>query len=475
MKTLIEALFQIVVMIIKGVFDVVRFIFSIDRNDRLHQDSQMSGINKRLVFSRFNKGLVVNGKKRITIRQSITHTLIVGKSGIGKTSSYYLPNLLAAKTQNFVVTDLDGAMYKASSGYLKKQGYHIQVLNFGNVGKSVFFNPIAFCKTDDDLKALAENIVFSSDVSKNAQDDFWSYSSSHLLYFLLRLVKTQEECYQNLSNVRHLLSQMETDGFKEFISENTYGVLFSDYLSFISKDVKLRTNIQASLSATIDLFTYADIAHITSQNTIDFEALTKPKSILYVIVPENKLKNYALILSLFYDKLFGYLQENRPKKPLFFLLDEAGNYFLKDLEVLISILRRYNCSLSLWVQDVSQLKNLYGLEASKTIIANTSTKIIFPGASSELATEISRISGQKTVDIVFDGKTHQQTKPVLTITQITQMPSNKALFLVANNAPAILKMYPYYKQYFSLKRRSKLAPVVKRTNATNNPCFNSYF
>ena len=58
-----------------------------------------------------------------------------------------------------------------------------------------------------------------------------------------------------LSNVRHLLNLMETQGFKEFISENVEGILFSDYLSFHSKDVKLRTNIQASLSAIIDLFT----------------------------------------------------------------------------------------------------------------------------------------------------------------------------------------------------------------------------
>ena len=461
MKILIETLVQIITVLIKGVFDLIGLVFSMNKNDRLHQDSPMSGVDKWFVFYCFHKGLVVNGKKRISTKQTLTHALIVGKSGIGKTSAFYLPNLLRAKTQSFVVTDLDGAMYKASSGYLKKQGYDIQVLDFANVQQSAFFNPIAFCNSEDDLKSLAENIVFSSDVSKNSQDNFWSYSSSHLLYFLLRLVKTQEECYQNLSNVRHLLNLMETQGFKEFISENVEGILFSDYLSFHSKDVKLRTNIQASLSAIIDLFTYSEIAHITAQNTLDFALLTKPKSVLFVIVPEKKLKNYALILSLFYTKLFGYVQENPPKQPVRFLLDEAGNFYIKDLEILLSILRRYNCSLSLGLQDLSQLKNLYGDQASKTIINNTSTKIIFPGASLELATEISRISGQKTVDILFEGKTNQQTKSVFTVTEIIQMPQNKALFLISNHAPVMLKMHPYYKQYFSLKRRSKLKPIAR--------------
>ena len=195
MKILIETLVQIITVLIKGVFDLIGLVFSMNKNDRLHQDSPMSGVDKWFVFSCFHKGLVVNGKKRISTKQTLTHALIVGKSGIGKTSAFYLPNLLRAKTQSFVVTDLDGAMYKASSGYLKKQGYDIQVLDFANVQQSAFFNPIAFCNSEDDLKSLAENIVFSSDVSKNSQDNFWSYSSSHLLYFLLRLVKTQEECY----------------------------------------------------------------------------------------------------------------------------------------------------------------------------------------------------------------------------------------------------------------------------------------
>jgi type IV secretory pathway TraG/TraD family ATPase VirD4 len=468
MKIIIETLFELIITVLKGIFDLICFILQINPNDRLYEHSQMKSSDKRKLFSRFNKGLVVNGKKRITIKQALTHTLVVGKSGIGKTSSFFLPNLLKARNQSFVVTDLDGAMFKASSGHLKKQGYDIQVLNFEAVQKSAFFNPISFCTTNDELKALAEQIVFSSSASKGSSDEFWNFSSNNLLYLLLRLVKTQDITFQNLANVRHLLSQMETQGFKDFVSENTEGVLFSDYVSFHSKDVKLRTNIQASLSTTIDMFIYSDLAHITSKNTINLEKLTQPKAALFIIVPERLLKRNALILSVFYGILFDFVQKKRPKKPLYFLLDEVGNYYLKDLDILISILRRYNCSLSLGIQDISQIKKLFGRDASTTILSNTSTKIVFPGASYELADEISKIAGQKTVDILFEGETRQQIKPVLTSTEIIQMKKNRALFLVSNYPPVILKMHPYFKQ-FCLQKRSKLKPVEFEANTFVTP------
>jgi type IV secretory pathway TraG/TraD family ATPase VirD4 len=468
MKTLIETLFELCITLVKGVFDLICFVFQINTNERLFEHSEMKGSDRRKLISRLNKGLVINGKKRISVKQSLTHVLVVGKSGIGKTSSYFLPNLLKATNQSFVVTDMDGAMFNSSSGYLKKQGYNIQVLNFNDISKSEFFNALAFCKSDDDLKALAEKIILSSNASKGSSDQFWNFSSIHLLYFLFRLVKTQPKEVQSLYNVRHLLHQMETAEFQTFVIQNSEGILFSDFLSFHSKDLKLRTSIQAGLGATMDLFSYSEIAHITSKNTIDINKLTQGKAALFIIIPENKLKRYSLILSTVYNVIFEHLQKNKPSKPVQFLLDESGVVYQNDLEVLISILRKYNCSLSLGIQDISQLRKLYGNDASSTIISNTSTKLIFPGASLELANEISRISGQKSVEILFEGKLQQKVKSVLSPTDVIQMKPNKALVLVSNFPPVILKMFPYFKQ-FTLKRRSKLKPVELESNPMINP------
>lgn len=457
MKTLIETFFELVITIVKGLFELICFIFQVNTNEKLYDHSVMSGQDKRKLFSRWNKGLLVNGKKRIPIKLSVTHALICGASGRGKTTSYFTPNLLSANNQSFIVTDLDGGIFKDTSGYLARKGYSIQCIDFKDVTKSVLFNPITFCATDDDLKALSEEIITSSNAS-GGSDKFWEFSSIHLLYLLLRLVKTQGLEYQNLANVRHLLTLMETPEFSEFVANYTSGTLWNDYVSFKTKDVKLRTSIEASLSATLDLFSYEEISHITSSNTLDLERLIQPKSILYIKIPEIKLERYSLLISILYAQIFKYVQTNRPKKPVYFLLDEAGNYKIKNLSILLSILRKHNASISLGIQDLSQLKDLYNQEQANIIINNTSTKIIYPGASLSLAQEVSKIAGQKSVEVIFEGKVLSQVKPVLTSTQIIQMKQNKALFLVSNFPPAILKMFPYFKQ-FKLRRRSKIKPL----------------
>lgn len=146
------------------------------------------------------------------------------------------------------------------------------------------------------------------------------------------------------------------------------------------------------------------------------------------------------------------------KNQYFFLLDEAGNYKIKNLSTLLSILRKHNTSISLGLQDISQLKELYNQEQANIIINNTSTKIIYPGASLSLAQEISKIAGQKSMEVLFEGKVHSHVKPVLTPTEIIQMPENRALFLVSNYPPLIQRTFPYFKQ-FRLKRRSKIKPL----------------
>lgn len=463
--------FELLVSIVQGFFDLLCIVFAVQENDRLYENTQMSGSDRRKTFSRWSKGLVVNGKKRITKKQSLQHVCIVGASGVGKTSSYYTPILLNAKNESFVVIDVDGGMFNNCSGYLQKQGYNIQVLNLNTVEESVFYNPLTSLeKSDDELKSLAETIVKSSEASKGSKDEFWTFSSIHLLSFLLRFQKQLPEVYNTLSNVRYLLTNIETEEFVELVSKYASPELWQEFMSIQSKDSKLRSSIVASLLATIQLFDYSEIAHITSKNTLDFSQLSKPKTILYIITPERKLQRNALLLSILFAEIFEYVQKHPPKNILNILADEASNVQLPSLEVVISVIRRYNTSISLGLQDLSQLKRLYTPEGAKTIINNCSTKIIYPGASYELAQRISNMAGQKTVTIQFEGKQLQQIKPVLQATEIIQMKQNQALFLVSNLPPLIQRMYPYYKQ-FLLKRRSKIPPIKLQENNFVSPSF----
>ena len=415
---LIEAFFEVIKQIVLGFFGLLRVIFIGKENDSLYPAKSMKLWDRIRVFSCLNKGIILNGKnKKLSIKNSLTHTIIVGKSGSGKSSTFYNGNLLNPNNKSFVVSDLDGSLFKATSGYLKSINYDIQVLHLGDIKHSQFFNPIHFCTTIDDLKILAEQIITSK--SSSEKDKFWDHSATNLLFFLLKLVKTQSEKFQNLANVRHLLSMMELPNFESFMVANASKELWNEFLTIKSFDSKLRTNIQATLSATLDLISYQDISFLTSKNTINFDRLKKPKAILYIIIPERLIRPFSLIISVLYGQLFNHFQKSKPKKnPIFFLLDEAGNYKIKDLDILLSVLRRYNLSVNLAVQNINQIVKLYGNQSFATIFSNCSTKIIFPGTSLELSEQVSRIVGNKSVEISFEGKKQQQTRPVLTPTEI---------------------------------------------------------
>lgn len=467
---LIGASFEIIIQIVKGVFDLLLMIFGNRPNDKLHEDYSMGCAKKIRIFSRFNKGLILNGRNyKLSVKNSKIHTCILGKSGIGKSSVFYSVNLLSPNNKSYVVTDLDGGLMKTSSGYLKSIGWNIQVFDLSSVENSCFYNPIDFCSTPDELKSLAIQIINSSSTHSNSSDKFWEHSATKLLFNLLRLVKTQDKKYQNLANVNHLLTMIELDSFDKFVVNNTDDNLFTEIIAFKAIEDKLRTNIEATLSATLDLLSYNDIGFITSKNTIDFERLRKPKSILYIVVPERLIRQYSLIVSVFYSQLFSFFQKHKPKKnTIYFMLDEAGNYRIDQLEILVSILRKFNCSISIAVQNFNQIVNLYGRESAATIYANCSTKIIYPGATLVLSEEISRMSGLKTVEVNFEGRKTQQTRPVLSPTDVMYIKNNEVLIQHSNNPFIKVHTYPFYKQ-FKLKRRSKIKPPIFKQNTICSP------
>ena len=162
MISFIETLFNVIIDLLKAVFGFLFTILGHRDNDRLYQNTTLSFFEKLKLFSRFNKGLIINGKRKtLSVKNSATHALLVGKSGIGKDSIYFLGNLLQPKNRSFVTVDLDGNLFRETSGYLASMGYDIQVFDLTNIERSSFYNCLEFCENDDDLKSLAEQITIS--------------------------------------------------------------------------------------------------------------------------------------------------------------------------------------------------------------------------------------------------------------------------------------------------------------------------
>ncbi len=453
---LIEALFKLLSVLITGLFSVLGAVFVHTDKQRPYNSKFLPYLKRVLLLNRWNKGIAF-GIRKISIKTSSRSVLVVGKSGAGKSSSVIMPSILQGR-HHMVITDVDGSIYNATSGYLHSKGYNIQVLNLKDVRASLQFNPIAFCKTDSDLKKLSEMLIETAFPDTSGESKFWEYGGQDILYFLLRFLQTQPKKYQNLSNVRHLLNHFER--LSPLVSEKSSSELFEDYEGICATEQKILSSFVTTAKTALDKLAHSEVAHLTAKNTLNLKTLTKRrKAVLYVIVPEVKLKFYEFLLSLFYQTLFDYVQIHKPKRKLFFYLDEAGNINMgKDtFPVLSTVVRRYNSSLVICVQGLAQLTKLYGKEGAETIINGSCyTKVYFGGMSVQLATELSRAFGRYSESLKMPDQKYSShhSRELLTIDELIQLKNEYALIVFGNKPPVIIKMRPYFRTW-RLKSRSK--------------------
>ncbi|MGB1295738.1 MAG: type IV secretory system conjugative DNA transfer family protein [Flavobacteriales bacterium] len=468
MKTFFSFFFGLLKGIFKVLFWIIRFLLNLpNTKSKLYDSSFMKVSTKKKLLSTSHTGVCVNGKLKLNEEKSKIHSLIIGRTGVGKTTIFNLNNVLDSNDKVMVISDMDAGIYNRSSGYLKSIGYNILTFDLLNTNSSCFYNPIYFCETNDDLKTLAKQIIDAGS-GEHSKEVFWNNSATNLLFFLLKLVKTQPEQFQNLVNVRQLLLLLELEGFDEFVSNQANDELWLEYLSIKAQESKLRSNITATLSSVLDLLSYEEIGYITSKNTLDFSLLLNPKTVIYVIIPEHKISQYSLLISMFYNQLFSYLQKNKPEHIVYAFLDEMPQYKITDIQVLQTTLRRYNVSLNCSIQDYKQLEYVYGEKVAATIFSNSASKLIFPGCSLELAKKMSQICGTETVEIEYQDKTTQNHKPLITPTEIIQMSSDESLFFHGNLAPLKLKTFPYF-QNSTLNKRSKIPSFERETHQFSKP------
>lgn len=426
----------------------------------------LKGRERYKILNRSNTGITINGTERIPLKTSLEHVLISGASGTGKTSCTVIPTILQGK-HNYIVTDLDGTIFKKTSGSLKnKKNYKIQVFNLKDILRSAFFNVIEFCEQDDSkLKMLAQQIVVTAYPNPSSDNLYWSYGAESIIYIFLRILKYQPKKYRNLTNLRYLLQRYAQ--LEDWVRANASDEVWNDYLGFSSGDEKTIAGHLSSALVALDRLSDKEVSFITSKNTIDFDIFAddgEQKSILYIIVPEEKLEFHSFILSLFYQTLFQFIIRRKPISPLMVILDEFSNMGrIKGFSTLATSLRRYNTSLTLIAQDYQMIVAKYGVHNASAIInGSCRTKLFFPGVSIDMAEKLSRSFGKTSIQLEKDAPLTDRN--LLEPSEIIQIQDGKALFTFKNQPPLITKVVPYYKQYV-LRKRSQIAPAqLKKTS-----------
>ncbi len=452
-------------------WNLIKWLFGFSRRRKIHGDAKfMGGFPRKSLLNKRNTGLVVDGIHRLPQERSYSHLAIVAPTGAGKTTRYVLPNVLNMREASFVVTDPSGEILEKSERYLRKQGYNLLTLNFTDISSSNRYNPLSRCETHSDSRKMAEMLINAAYQNSHGNDLFWNDSAKGILNLLIRAIKRLAPHQQNLGELYRLLNQFGhgQDEVNRIMAENLDQSSFDEFKAFLSQDDKVMNSILSTAKTALASFSDPELSLLTREDTVAFERLRTEKTALFVIVPEHEVRYYNFMLTVLYTQIFNFCMKlpvnGMPYLPVFFFLDEFGNAGkLPNFSTMMTTLRKRKVSVSIVLQDVEQLVNVYG-QADASVILNggCASRIFYPGLSYKTCDELSRMLGTQTVafrepgfsrtDDFLSDRDRELGIPLMRPEEIMTMPINRAIFTHANLRPVLLKTLPWF-QIRELKRR----------------------
>ncbi len=421
-------------------------------------------------LNRFNKGLVLDGEnRRLTPKESFNHIAILARTGGGKTSGYIIPNILklAGSECSMVITDLSGELYEKTSGYLHKKGFKVFVLDPENLNESIGYNPLYYALSSVEIDEIAETIIRSANPGQiRSEDKIWIDGAKTLLFILIKvLVATQNHRFINLANLKYLLNSFGSDGsaLDEVVFHYTDKKTFNEWKGFVSGNAKTMQSFVSTANMALNAIGINDnLALLSAYHSINLESFRERKSAIYIRIPAQKQEQYAFLLNLFYTQFFGVMMRKLPAKsdlPVYCLLDEFGNMQIPNFPAIVITIRKYGVSLSLVLQNFSQIEEKYGKNAAQSIMeGGIAGKLFFAGLDHETTSRLSEMIGEhntNTIDAL--GQSHYEKHSILSSADIRTMGDDEALLFYANKKPLRLRIKPYYKDYL-LHGYTKITP-----------------
>lgn len=336
------------------------------------------------------------------------NNLIIGAPGTGKSRGFVIPNLCEADNESLLVLDPKGEIYSITHEMMKHKGYKVQVLDFDNPMKSqIFYNPLSFIKTQDDVIKFSSVIVANQ--MERCNDVFWPLSAEILCNALTSyLVSYRPEAQQNMKSIEKLLrvsmaldiqdGTTKLDKIFECIPETDPWCRAQYSLIQNAADKTIRS-IVISLAAEFCGLLTPEIINLTSRNTLNPQSFCDEKTILYVKCSDtdrSKDKLVSIFFSQFLHEIYS-IADNSPSRslsrPVHIILDDMGaNLKIPSLDCMISTSRGRDISFSIILQSFGQLKKNY---EDYTSIVSSCNNLVFLGSNdvetcNDIATRLNR-------------------------------------------------------------------------------------
>lgn len=350
------------------------------------------------------------------------NVIVCASSGGGKTMSIMEPRLLGTFNSSLIVTCTKRRIVDKYSDMFLKRGYSVLDLNFARPTESnAAYDPLAYVSSYSDITFLSESIVKSNPRKENTNaDPYWDDAAESLLSALISYVLMTED-NPTFADVLKLNDSLTiTDGgsrietsldtkFARIAQKDSHCFAVTCWNSFKVLPIKTASCVYGTLNTTIDTIFSPELRKmISSKDKVDFEEITKQKTVLFIT---TSAVNPALncFINMFYAQMFKQLfeyAESLPSGklpiPVSVLADDfaTGSRILNFPEY-ISIFREKQISVMLLLQSEAQLERMYGYEDAVTIIDNCDTYVYMGGMNLKTCRSISERLNMPLEDILY--------------------------------------------------------------------------
>lgn len=449
---------------------------------KISELKHLVGKNDNMILSN-NIKLSTNGKK--TKRNN--NIIVFGGAGTGKSRFFIIPNLLQMNT-SFVITDPKGSLVKNSAKLLKDNGYVIKVFNLIDMEQSNNYNPFQYITKGEEVFLLIDNLMKNTDGidNKKGSDPFWSKSEKALLTCIIfYLYDKGEESEKNFENVLKCVQDFKNidsrfiKNIKSLEKQDPTHVSVINYYTVMLAAENTLESILVSAGVRLSLMNLGPVKSLLNSDNIELDKLGDRKTALFVIIPDTS-DSFNFIVAMLYTQLFQKLVEKADKNdnemlnvPVRLLLDEFANIgHIPNFEILIATIRSRGISVSLILQNLSQLKTMYK-DTWETIVGNCDTLIFLGGKEQGLLKYLSDQFGKETVHTkskgISKGKSRTQNendniiaRSLITIDELETLNNNDCIVSIRGFRPVIDKKYNVkkhkkYKETYEYSNKNKFS------------------
>lgn len=396
--------------------------------------------------------------------------LILGGSGTGKSRFFVKPNVMQCNT-SYVITDPSGELIQSCGKMLERMGYDIKVFNIDDMEHSDNYNPFHYINDvngnydENAVIKMINTFLVNTKGEGQGGDPFWEDCTKLLLSAICFLiVESGSEEDKNFSTVLEYIHKAKViEGkeeeksdldliFDEQREQNPKALSVQYYDEFKQAAGKTMQSILISTTVRLQCFKLAKIRDLTCTDNIALDTIGDKKTALFIIIPSSD-STYNFLAAMMYTQLFDSLYSKAIKYyhgrlPVHvrFILDEFANTGkIPDFEKILATCRKFEISVQVILQNLSQLKRLYE-KSWEEIPGNCDTTIFLGGKDQTNNEYIMKELGKETIDTMNVNKTKSKQgstsyndgimgRELMQLDELATMPNNECLVLIRGMRP----------------------------------------